>query len=55
MGERAEAVLALCGIGLLELGGGAEASAEAAGASEGDMLCMAAPLLMGLSSAAESF
>ncbi|CAJ1337460.1 unnamed protein product [Effrenium voratum] len=46
LGSIASAVLALCGIGLLELGGGAEAAGSA---SEGDMLCMAAPLLMGLS------
>ncbi|CAK9049318.1 unnamed protein product [Durusdinium trenchii] len=50
LGSVASAMLAICGVGFLELGGGpAEAAGDTTADLSGDMLCMAAPLLMGLS------
>eukprot|EP00434_Breviolum_minutum_P002825 symbB.v1.2.002482.t1/scaffold131.1/size310497/2 len=44
----ASALLALCGVAFLELGGGNE-SVTAASVASSDLLCLAAPVLMGLS------
>eukprot|EP00913_Durusdinium_trenchii_P016524 g15530.t1 len=50
LGSVASAMLAICGVGFLELGGGpAEAAGDTTADLSSDMLCMAAPLLMGLS------